>query len=418
MSISSVRLSGPFVAAVLLLAAPLPAQDLTATLKGSKATLVGDDGGATVFVSNSVVKDGEGGSSGETVVFTPNPGTTINGEGNPVTFDGVKSLSIRLGDGNDALTFTNFNFDGPVSLHAGAGVDNVHVDGSNLNGKVKCFGDGDNDNYDFDSSNFGPFKLVDKAGGLTMDCFANGFNGPVIITGGPDDDEVTFNGDSLSSKLIVSLMQGNDELSLNDTSVGLDVAVRLSTGNNTFDASDSSLGEELRYSGGSGSDVLDFQETQIGMDCKLKLGPGNNSVAMDALVQVGDFLTVKGGPQNDIMNFGIVTPGLVQVGERAVFSLAGGTNVFAQAGNMSVGSQLRIACGGQNDEVTLDGTGVGEDLFASLAGGDNLFTANEVVVSGNLKITAGSGDDTVVLTATTVEGQQIIKLGGGNNVSP
>jgi hypothetical protein len=63
-----------------------------------------------------------------------------------------------------------------------------------------------------------------------------------------------------------------------------------------------------------------------------------------------------------------------------------------------VGTDLKYSGGGDDDHVSLDGVGIGEDFTATLAGGNNDVTLNDCIGT-NVKITAGSGDDTVAFTA-------------------
>jgi len=374
--------------------------------------------------TNPLTDDGDGGgSTGDAVTVTPAKGTTLNGSPDALSFADVKSLKITLGPDIDHVHFVDFTFGGNIKLKAGLGNDTVDFTGCTLGGVEKLFGDDGDDTFTYATSTItGKITLIGGDGNLTMDATDTNMV-DTSVTGGTGDTQVTWNTVSVKGKVRLKLKQGNDTVSFTAVDIGLKTDVSLSQGDNTFTATNCSLNDQLKLGGGNGADTVSFEDSGIGLALKATLGSGVNSFALNSVasaMQVGEQLIVKGGPDADTVTITAgATPGLVvQVGEFAKVSLSGDANTFTSTGVLQVGTDLKYSGGGDDDHVSLDGVGIGEDFTATLAGGNNDVTLNDCIGT-NVKITAGSGDDTVAFTGTTAfSGKQTIKLGGGDNTEP
>ena len=410
---------------LLAAAAPLAAQDVTVTLKGTKLSVKGGLLAEEISISTSAITDGEGGGpTTDPVVVTPAKGTTLNGAPDALTFDAVKTLVIDMDEEADLVHFVDFTFGGAITLHAGTGNDVVDYVGCVLGGTQKLFGDDDDDTFTLGTSTItGKLTLNGGDGNLTMTATDTNLV-DTTVTGGTGDNAVTWTTVAVKGKVRLKLKQGNDTVVFTGVDIGLKTDVNLSKGDNSFTATGCSLNDQLKLVGANDADTVSFEDSSIGLALKATLGGGANSFALNsvaAAMQVGEQLIVKGGPDADTVTFAAgETKGLVvQVGEFAKVSLSGGGNTVTSTGVLQVGTDFKYSGGGDDDSVSLDGAGIGEDFTASLAAGNNNVTLNDTIVGNNLKITAGSGDDTVAFTGTTsITGKQTIKLGGGDNTQP
>ncbi|HEX5011049.1 MAG TPA: hypothetical protein VFY71_11675 [Planctomycetota bacterium] len=410
---------------LLVAAVPLAAQDVDVMPMGSTLMLTGSDLAVEFTISNNPLgDDGNGPPTGDAVTVTPAKGTTLNGSPDAQSFEAIKKLTIKLGEESDLLHFVDFSFAGTIKLKAGAGDDAIDFSNCSVEGKEKLSGDDGDDSFTFTNCFDGKISILSNDGKLTVNITDSNFF-LTSITGGTDDDTVTFDNVSVDTSSRFVLKQGNDSVQLTGVSVNTDTHVTLSTGDNQFTSTGSSFGEQFKLVGGNGADTFSFQDSQIGEALKVTMGPGVNSLALNSVaspMQVGEQLIVKGGPNPDTVTFADgADPGtVIQVGEFLRVSLSGDVNALTTTGLLQVGEDLKYTGGSGNDLVSLDGTSIGEDATFSLAAGNNDIALNDCG-GDDLKITAGGGDDTVALTGTTpttFTGKQTIKLGGGDNQGP
>ncbi len=418
--------------ALLLTAALAPVAasqaNATATLKGSTLKVTGGELADDLLVANFLValgpSDGDGGGSeGDSVVLVPRNGTMVNGSTDPAIFDGVKKLKLNLEESADVVDFEDFSFGGQLTLRGGDGDDAVTFLNCNL-GVVKLFGDANDDTFDVQGSNLGVTKVVGSTGVLSLPASGGSFES-LNVVGGPGPDVMTWTGTNVNVNLTVNLSFGDDLVSFDDVSIGEDTKLKLSLGeNNVICGGGSQFGALLSYTGAAGGDTLDFSDSQIGETLNIKLGPGANSVTLASVannMQVGESIIVKGGPQDDTITFsdanGPAFPGF-GAGGGVKLVLATGVNSVTMTGFTQL-ADLSITTGALDDTISLDGGEVQDDLKILLAAGNNGVTINDTTIEDDLTITAGSGDDTVALTGTTtVLGTQKINLGGGNDTGP
>ena len=410
---------------LLLLAAPLAAQDVAVKTMGSMLMFTGGDLPVEFSISTGpLTDDGDGGSSsGDAVTVTPAKGTTLNGSPDVLSFTDIKSLKITLGPDIDHLSFVDFTFGGTIKLKGGLGNDTVDFTNCTLGGTLKLNGDDGDDTFTFGTSTItGKLTIVGGTGILTMNATDTNFI-DTSVTGGSSDDEVTWQGVSVKGKSRFTLKQGADTVSLTNVDIGLKTDVNLSSGANVFTATTCGFGDQLKLVGGNDPDNVTFTDSGIGLALKVTLGGGENNLSLNSVagaMQVGEQLIVKGGSSTDTVTLaaGLDKGLVVQVGEFAKVSLSGDANTLTSTGVLQIGTDLKYSGGSDDDHVSLDGAGIGEDLTATLSGGNNEVTLNNCVGT-NVKITAGSGDDTVAFTGTTAfSGKQTFKLGGGDNTEP
>jgi hypothetical protein len=410
---------------LLVVAAPLAAQDVDVMPMGSTLMLTGSALAVEFTISNNPLSDdGNGPPTGDAVTVTPAKGTTLNGSPDAQSFEAIKKLTIKLGEESDLVHFVDFSFEGTIKLKAGDGDDAIDFSNCSVGGQQKLSGDEGNDSFTFENCSDGKISILGDDGTLTVGITDSSFF-LTSITGGTDDDTVTFDNVSVETSSRFVMNQGSDTVQLTAVSVNTDTHVTLSTGDNQFTATQSGFGEQFKLTAGNGADTISFEDSQIGEALKVTMGPGVNSLALNSVagaMQVGEQMVVKGGPNPDTVTFtdGADPGTVIQVGEFLRVSLSGDVNAFTTTGLLQVGEDLKYTGGGGNDLVSLDGTSIGDDATFSLAAGNNDISLNDCG-GDDLKITAGGGDDTVALTGTTTTtftGKQTIKLGGGDNQGP
>ena len=408
-----------------LLAGSAAAQNVSAQLKGTTLVVTGGDGSEVLTVANEAgLVDGDGGSSGTTVVLVPGLDTTLNETSDAISFDGVTKLRFSLNGGSDELSFAQFSFTGPLVVHGGDGADQISFSTSDIVGPVKLLGDAGDDSFDFTDATFtGSLKILGSTGVLDVEAVDASCEN-LQIKGGPSVDVVSFGAFSADS-VKINLSAGDDQVLVDSISVGLGFAALLGPGVNSLNVTgENAIGENLLYRGGTGDDTVLVQDTSVGENLDVKLFGGANSftlASVAASMNVGEHLVVSGGAQTDDITVsdanGVAFPAL-GIGSGAKLALKGGVNVVGITGFAQING-LSITLGPQDDSVSLDGCQIQSKMSVALSNGTNDLTLNDTELQADLLVTAGAGDDTVALTGTTaVAGQQKIHLGGGTNTQP
>ncbi len=414
------------LALIALVSAPAAAGDVSAVLKGGKSLVItGSESDDALTITNFVTLtgDGDGGSSGDDVAITPAKGTTVNGSPDPVTFSNLFKLKLLLDAGADTVDFTDFNFEGTLTLRGDTGAESITFTGSSISGAVKLFGEEDDDSFAFDASNLGVTNIKGETGVLTVTDSASNFES-LKLTGGPGDDVLTWTSTSVSENIKVNMSFGNDAVTFSGVSIGEDSTFKMSLGDNSLTIADGTqFGALVSYKGGPGADTLDLSDSQVGETLNVKLGPGLNSVTIASVLnnmEIGQSLIIKGGPQDDTVTLddanGVAFPGF-GIGEDTKINVVAGVNSVMVQGFVQFGEDLSITSGALDDTIAIDGAEALEDIKILVAAGNNVMTVLNTLADA-LTITAGSGDDSLDLTGTTISGEQKINLGGGNNTGP
>lgn len=410
----------------LALLAPLAAaqNDTLAVQKGSTLTITGGEGVDDFLLDNVIVlAEGDAPLEGVPIAIMPRNGTTLNGTTDVANFTDVKKLIINLNGGADVIEIAGLDFAGlPLILHAGDGDDVVNFFESTL-GAVKLFGDDGFDLFELDATTFGVTKITGGAGPLSVDFDSVEILGSLTVTGGPVADSLSWTGVTVEGVLKVSLLQGDDDVTVTDVDGNGDVKFTLSSGSNTFTDTDSHWNFGFSFTGGPDADTFHSTDSLYGESLKLRLNAGASNVLLSSvnqLLQVGDDLSITGGPDDDLLNFAASDLGAhLQVGDDTKIKLAAGDNKLFSIGDIDYGGDVSYSGGPDDDEISFNLNEVGDDVVASLSGGTNVLNFFDTIIDGDLTVKAGSGDDTVALDPeSSVAGKETYSLGGGNNSSP
>lgn len=246
------------LAALAALVSPaLAAGDVTAAVTGRRLTVTGD-------ASSNSVTFTPGGRT-DAVTVTPTGGTTLNGAGAAVTFDGVRSITVTMGAGDDRVDFTNLKLRGDARVRMEDGNDSVYFTATAIRGRVAVRGGAGTDLVRTDSSAtfYGSFRAAGEKGNDELQIVNAQFRERLRIDAGDDDDRVLLQGVTCTDTARVEVHGGP----------GLDLAELLS----------SSFGHDVFVDAGPDDDRVRLVTSRFSRNVSAFGGPGT-----------GDALSLEG----------------------------------------------------------------------------------------------------------------------------
>jgi hypothetical protein len=456
-----------FLLATVLVLAPaeaLAAGNVIAELKGSKLTIEGDEQGNSVSIDGSALPDAS-------LRIQVSAGTTVNGNTDPLVFDGVESLVVDDEGGDNSMALSNCTLDKTVSITLGDGVDTLNIEDATVRGKVTLkLGEGGNTTFVTNASDF--LDKLTYTGGDGNDSLhvqaSSDVDGDIKVTGGDGLNAVTFDTAILGGKLTVKGGATVDNVNIVGSNVAGKVKLTLDDGDaNTVVLEEGVLLEDdLEITGGDGVNNFNVRSgVQIGGDVKLTAGDGDNNLSLEDFVPIAGKLTVKGGDvENELELVDVSITGKVKVtfgdapnhlllddlafiggdgldykggdgadtidivnGGRVVgktkLTLGDGDN-FLDMTEGATENDLTYKGGDNGDTVLFSGTDIsfGGSVTLTLGDGFNVVNGDAMddpsTIAGDLTVKGGDDTDTVDLGGTTVDGEFDLDLGDGADPAP
>lgn len=415
-------LTGTGTGATLTLTGDAQANDITIEDNGSNLIVTGNNetkiGGEASKAFNALggtlsVKLGEGDDA-----------VTIQG-GLGTIFKPIKKLTLDLGNGNNALTASNMTVNGDLSIIGGTGNDTVQINeavatGGNISvnlgagenslttvaavtigGTLSIIGGNGNDNVllgGLVGTKSLTVNLGNGANSLTTEVKVNATTS-TSITGGVGNDTMQLNGEVVTPTFSVNLGGG-----VNSLTTGATVNAKTS----------------VSITGGAGGDTVQLNGGVLTKKLTATLSDGNDTFnSVTGISDVADFetnpnakgtiLTVDLGKGDDSANVQNVFGNIV------LFTLGDGNNTFVL--NNINALKLTLNGGTGNDNTTVDLLTT-DNFFVNLGNGANSLTATNPYV-GKLDYTGGAGTDQVTLSdtddAVSSIDQLFVKLGLGDD---
>lgn len=244
------------VAVLVALSAPAFAGDVAASMTGKKLTLTGDDAANAIAISK--------GPKTDAYVVTPAAGTTVNGEAAAATFEGVRSITIAMGAGNDRVDVGAIDLRGDLRIRLDDGDDAVYLTGTVVRGRTVVRGGAGADTVRMDTGAVfhGPVRVLGESGNDDVQLVGAQFRNRIRVEGGGDDDHVLAQGvvcDTLSRFEFFG-GRGHDSAELVLSQFGNEVFVDLGSDEDRLRLAASRFTLDIEAFGGSGVDdvlVLD-----------------------------------------------------------------------------------------------------------------------------------------------------------------
>lgn len=433
------------------------AGDVKVELKGTALQLTGDDLGARLLLTG-LAEDGSHTIVPAFVRVVGN-GTTFNGLDQVLTFDGVESVSLSLGDGFNVVQLEFLVIGKGVTIKRGSGQDSLAVTSASISGNLSVNGGAGALDFDCTGARIGG-KLSVK--GSPEDDSAStscNVNGDVQISLGDGADLVTFAGPDLALGRSVSIKTGRgpDGLSIRLASVGKSLAVDLGDGSNGVVIGNTSVGGAFTYKSGKDADILVVESLEAGRQASFDLGDGVNSAQIRG-ASISGGLSIKGRSGSDDVTFAnpfIEQQATINLGDgfnhfafgaaalanpvvRKKFSYLGGKgtdSVFVSAVGFPLGASfalgagvnelslfsvpgksISVSAGNDGDTAALREMQIDDDMKLQMGGGNNRVILQNARIADALTITAGPGDDAVAFEdSVLVGGKTKLSLGGGTN---
>ncbi len=244
----------------------------------------GSGQGVTVFNGNSVTIGGKvavtNGTSTLTDVFSSNA----------VSFSVTGPVTINNGVGPTQLsiaTLSGGTISGPVSILSGAGLDEIYLDGLDLNGvNINVGAGGSLIAFDINASNNGHLTINGGSGGNEVSLFGTTL-GNVSITTGADDDVINMLG-SVGGKLSVNTGGGADQINLTFAVVFGGTSIASGAGDDLVTIAGSAFNGSVLIQTGAGDDVVEIALADLGVESVfaqsvvIGAGPGTDAVTIGA----------------------------------------------------------------------------------------------------------------------------------------
>ena len=179
---------GALAAGVLVVigavSAPAFAGDVAAAMSGKLLTLTGDDEANAVVITKGTTTDA--------YTLTPGPGTTVNGVAGALTYEGVRSITISMGGGNDRVDVGVVDLRGDLKIRLGDGDDAAFLTGTVVRGRTVVRGGAGADTVHLESGArfHGPVRVLGESGNDELQFFGAEFRNRLRVEGGADDDHV------------------------------------------------------------------------------------------------------------------------------------------------------------------------------------------------------------------------------------
>jgi hypothetical protein len=243
------------LALLLLPANVLAAGDVTAVVTDGDLELTGDDA-ANVF---RVAPAG----APQSVIVTGLEGTTVNGGTGALTLNGVISLGLFPGDGDDRMELQLLDLPDRLLAKLGRGNDGLILQDVRVRGRVsRIRGGADRDDITIRGfTQFGERLVIGTGAGPDSVTLTNvGFSrGLRIDTGGSRDAVVLqFCGLAHAEELLVRTGDGEDAVTLLGSNFEDDVKLDLDDGDDDLLVEDCDFDDKFDADGGDGFDEIDF----------------------------------------------------------------------------------------------------------------------------------------------------------------
>ncbi|HVJ68757.1 MAG TPA: hypothetical protein VM510_12275 [Caulifigura sp.] len=328
-------------------------------------------------------------------------GTTLTVGGNAVTeatFNGITSLNVRLGEGDDsvamigALNLKNVNIDlgdgdnvlsvgagatitGKLTINGGTGADQVTLD-STVGKTLSLNLNGGNDEVSLLGTSFSSTVSINTgAGADTVTINENGlgvdasFNNNVTITTGEDNDTVSIS-NATTKKLTISTGDDDDTVSLNTVTVNGLLNVNTSAGADVLNIInvDATLSGTNQLSLGTGADDVVIASSSFKGNVNIDLGTGIvNTLTIDDTDFLGSFSLNANGSVGlngvgDVINIETDTSLLGATTFQKTAKLKVGANADINLGVLNVASDTNFL-----SSVSISGVNPAADLSVALA---------------------------------------------------
>ena len=251
---------GGLAAAALIVTCALSssafAGDMGATMSGKQLLVTGSAGADAITISK--------GTKTDSYVLTPGAGTTIYGEAAPLTFEGVRSITMFMGLGDDRVDVGAIDLRGHLRVRLDDGNDTVVLTGTVVRGRTVLRGAAGADTMKAEGSSrfHGPVRVLGEQGNDDVQFVGAEFRNRLRVEGGNDDDRLLLQGAICreTSRFEFWGGRGHDNAELVLSQFGHDAIVDLGPDEDRLRIAGSQVTLDVEAFGGSGFDdvlVLD-----------------------------------------------------------------------------------------------------------------------------------------------------------------
>jgi hypothetical protein len=242
--------------AVAALSAPALAGDVAAAMSGRMLTLTGDDAGDAIAIAR--------GTRTDAYVVTPAAGTTLNGGAAALTFEGVRSITVSMGSGNDRVDVGAVEVRGDLRIRLGDGDDAAYLTGTVVRGRTAVRGGAGADTVRADSGALfhGAVRVLGESGNDEVQLVGAQFRNRLRVEGGGDDDHLLVQGVVCTDQSRFEFLggRGHDFADLSLSQFGNETFVDLGPDEDRLRLAASRFTLDVEAFGGAGADdvlVLD-----------------------------------------------------------------------------------------------------------------------------------------------------------------
>jgi hypothetical protein len=324
----------------------------------------------------------------------------------------LRSLTARLGAGDDEMVIAGISIEGDVLIDGGEGDDTIALEGVSTRGALDLRGGSGGDTISIVSAGarFGSIR-VDLGQGddtFTATGTAASVAGPFTILGGPGDDTISVGVSSLKVRGAATF-DGGDGVN-----------------QNVLSALIADIGGPLRllqgsHSTGTAVTVLGAAFGNLRGGVLIEVGDGDHQItgSFSNDVSIAKRVDIRSGNGDDSVTF---SQGSVRLLGGLSLDLGDGDNTATIAIAQKV-ARLSYAGGSGADSVSISGAGdiqiAGLLRFAPGDGANTLAMSGNTITIGSLAVFGGLGDDTFAVSSTSlqVDGKSDLRLGDGSNVT-
>lgn len=324
----------------------------------------------------------------DTITVTQGPQANsfdVDTGGGPVTYFGVKNISIDAKGGNDAVTVGDITFTTPIRLagdlviEGGTGNDSIIVTTGVIGGNLRITGSAGDD--------------IIQVGALTP---GNGVPG-VTVPGSPTFVPTLVVG----REMVVEGGTGSDSILISEVQVGRNARVLGNAGFDFVSVGVSSFFSNLTVDTGDCNDVAIVAGVSVRGNCEVETGGGNDFVAITGL-DVVKKLEVDTGAGNDELFAQLVADTDMSVADALTAFLTANQSGFANLLNT-------VGQGNPADGITAVVTEVQTLLTSVSALVPNSITAQ------NARFEFEAGNDDAIITDINIFNEMVVDLGAGND---
>jgi hypothetical protein len=364
-----------------------PAGNVIVAVSGGNLTVTGDELGNDITIT-------QGDPGVQSLLITPNDGTTIGGEAGALTVDGVTgSVTLKMGDGDDTVAFDGVLIAANASFDGGGGDDGLLLADCAIGGSVKAKGGDGEDVFALAGATMsvsGAVAIDGGAGGLGVNMTGH-VGGNLATKGGTGTTGITLN--NLTVDGSISIKGGNDYdvEEMTDLTVGRDVVIANGVGMATVSFT-GSVGGKFSVANKCGAEFASVSLSSATIGSSLSIVNDKSpdaSVTIDAatvdgtakiangyVVDIDDATFRKGlSISNGVASSATAITGGVVTGKFGL-SNSGGGDLAAQT-SVFVGA-VTIANGKGNSDVAFTDCAVGVDQAVGKAYGVKIVSAGDV----------------------------------------